>query len=146
MIAGALLVSTVLAQNVTDTVQLTRSVIQTDRKLIVTNASQMTEAESQAFWPVYNEYWLEMNKVYDKRVKLILDYAGHYGKTTDEQAEAMPNDYFKLSEERLNLKKQFVKEFKKALPPTKVARYYQVENKLDALIDVELAAEIPLIR
>ena len=146
LIAGVLLASPVLAQNVTDAVELTRSVIQTDRKLIVTNALQMTEAESQAFWPVYNEYWLEMNKVLDKRAKLILDYAGHYGTTTDAQAETLLNDYFKMADERLKLQKKYIKKFKKALPAAKVARYYQVENKLDAIINLELAAEIPLIR
>ena len=146
LIAGLLLASPVLAQSVTDVVELTRSDIQTDRKLIVTNALQMTEAESQAFWPVYNEYWLEMNKILDKRVKLILDYAGHYGTTTDDQAESMLDDYFKMAEDRLKLKKKYIKKFKKVLSSAKVARYYQLENKLDAIIDLEIAAEIPLVR
>jgi hypothetical protein len=146
LVSVGILAAPAFAQNVTDMVQLTRSAIQTDRKAIVTNALAMTEEESQAFWPVYNEYWLEMNKVLDKRVNLIMDYAKNYGAVTDEKAGQLLDDFIKVQEERLKLKKKFVKKFRKVLPDTKVARYYQVENKLDALIDLDIAAEIPLVR
>jgi len=146
VVSSLVLAAPLFAQSVTDVVQLTRSAIQTDRKLIVTSALEMTDAESQAFWPVYNEYWLEMNKVLDKRVKTILGFAENYGAMTDEKSKVLLDDFIKIQEERFKLKKKFVKKFRKVLSDTKVMRYYQVENKLDAIIDLELAKEIPLVQ
>lgn len=145
-VLGTALWTSASAQTTTDAIELTRAVIQTERKAIVAKAMELTDEEGQAFWPVYNAYWVEMNKVLDKRVKLITDFAEHYGNISNEKAKSLLDDFFNVQEERLKVKKSHVKKFRKVLPDTKVARYFQVENKLDAIIDLELAREIPLLR
>jgi hypothetical protein len=130
---------------VEDAVQLTRQVIQTDRQTIVAANMDMTEAESQAFWPLYREYRGEMAKVADRGAALITDYAKNYGTLTDMQAEAMLKESQEIAKKQLSVREDYMKKFKKILPPKKVARFYQIESKLDAVINYELAQEIPLV-
>jgi hypothetical protein len=127
-------------------IQLTRAVIQVERQAIVTQAMDLTPAEMEAFWPLYREYRLEALKIGDRIVALILRYAAAYDELTDATADKLVGDFVKIEQARANLKAKFLPRFKKVLPATKVARFYQVENKLDVLILSEMAENIPLAR
>jgi len=105
----------------------------------------LTEEEGQAFWPLYREYQQSMAKVGDRMQKLILDYAKIYETATEEQAEAMLGEMLSIQNDELKTKQSYAKKFKKVIPVVKVARFYQIENKIDAIIDYDLAASIPLI-
>ena len=135
-----------MAGEASDAVELTRSVVQVERKAVVAKAMELTQQESQAFWPVYNEYWNNLNKINDRKVKLIMDYAKNYGNISDTMAKDMLKEFFDIQNATLKLKKKYVKKFENVLPPKKVFRYFQTENKLDALINIQLASEIPLMR
>ena len=90
------LASPSLAQSVNDDVELIRSVVQTERKAVVANNMQLTEAESEAFWPVYNEYEQAMRKVNTKRVEVLRRLAAEYETLTDEQAEDLLKESFEF--------------------------------------------------
>jgi hypothetical protein len=105
-----------------------------------------TEAESQGFWPVYDEYQKGLRKIHEKTAILIMEYARNYQTMTDDKADALLKDCLAVEKERLNLKRSFVKKFSKVLSPKKVARYYQIENKIEAIVKNELAKEIPLVQ
>ena len=136
---------TAIAQ-VNDSIELTREVLQTERKAIVAASMEMTEEQSKAFWPVYNDYRQDMRGVGDRLVKVITGYAENYKTLTDEQAKEMLDDYLEIQEQQLKVRKSYVKKFGKVLPAKKVTRFYQVEDKIEALIMVNLAQEIPLVR
>lgn len=127
--------------------ELTRAALQSDRKAIVNQYMDLTPEENQVFWPLYKEYRSEAAKIDDRLAKIILDYGASYKKqnVTDEQAEQMLSDYLILEQERLDLKESYVPKFQQILPPIKVTRYFQLENKLDAVIDYDLAGNIPLV-
>jgi hypothetical protein len=129
-----------------DEIEMLRSVAQTERKVIVAKAMVLTDQEATAFWPVYNDYRAAMAKVNDRLVKLITDYAAQRDTLTDAQAQALVNDHIKFEQELLSVRKKYVKKFNKAMPMVKVARFYQIENKLDLLQKFGLASEIPLTR
>jgi hypothetical protein len=135
----------VFAQQASE-IELTRSVIQTKKKIIVATNMPLTEQESEAFWPVYNDYQQALRKVNDRSVKLIEGYARDYLTLTDEKAKEMLNEFLDIESEKVKLKKSYVKKFRKVLPDKKVTRYFQVENKLEAIINFELADTIPLVR
>jgi len=135
-----------MAGEKSDAIELTRSVVQVERKAVVAKAMELTEQESQAFWPVYNEYWNDLNKINDRKVKLIMDYAKNYGNISDTMAKDMLKEFFDIQSATLKFKKKYVKKFENVLSPKKVFRYFQTENKLDALINIQLASEIPLMR
>ena len=137
-----------VSQKVTEDLNLTREVIQLKRKAIVALNLDLTDYESKAFWPVYEEYWAEMKKLGDQDVALISDFAKHYvyESLTNEKAEAMIKEWMSIKKQEIKLKEKYVKKFKKAIPEKKVLRYFQIENKLDLIIDTEVSAQIPLAR
>jgi hypothetical protein len=126
--------------------RLTRVAIQEERQAIVTQAMDLTPEEMETFWPLYREYRLEAAKIGDRIVALIQQYAANYDGLTDAMASKLVADFVKLEQARANLKAKFLPRFKKVLPAKKVARFYQVENKLDVLILSEMAESIPLVR
>jgi hypothetical protein len=127
-------------------IHLTRAAIQVERQAIVTQAMDLTPEEMETFWPLYREYRLEAVKIGDRIMALILRYAANYDNLTDATAEKLLTDFVRVEQARANLKAKFLPQFKKVLPAKKVARFYQVENKLDVLILSEMAETIPLAR
>lgn len=125
--------------------ELTKEAVQANKKLIVATNMELTDQE-KGFWPVYEEYQKELATVNERTLTLLRDYAKNYKNLTDAKAQALLKEYFAIQTEELDLKKRFVKKFEKVLPPQKVIRYYQVENKLRAIIDYELVDEIPLAK
>ncbi len=128
-----------------EVIELTRSVVQTQRKAIVANARQLTEQRSQAFWPVYRAYHAEVGLLNDRLAALITAYARDTVNVSPGEAEEMLDEYLSIRAARIKLKQKYVERFQKVLPSIKAVRYYQVENKLDAAVDLELAKSIPLI-
>ena len=135
----------VLAQvSETDMLQQLRADIQADRQLLVTSNLELTDAEGQAFWPLYREYRAEMGKVGDRLQKLIQDYAKVFESVTPEKATSMVNEMMAIQRDDLKVRELYLPKFRKVLPEVKVARFLQIENKIDAIVKLELAGAIPL--
>lgn len=141
---GVLFAASAFAQTGTDALEAVRTQIQADRKAVVAKAMGLTDAQGTSFWPVYNDYRESMRKVDDKLVQLANDYFQNADKMTDQQSQSMLTQWMNLNAEKVNVRKGYVKKFTKAIPTNKVIRFYQVENKMDAVINYELAASIPL--
>lgn len=122
-----------------------RMVLQGDRKEIIRQAMDMTPEEEARFWPVYDRYAASMNKINDKRVKLITDYAAKAWRMNDEVADDLLKTGLDYLDDAVDLREDYLNDFKRVLPTVKVARFYQLEHKLDAITDFALAREIPLI-
>jgi len=133
------------AQDVNTEIELTRAVIQTERQTMVATALSLEKGEADAFWPLYREYQNQRALLGDRQVKLITDYAENFEVMTDDKAREMLDEHLAIEKQDLKLKNSYAKKFRKILPEKKVTRYFQIENKLDAVIDAELAKEIPLV-
>jgi hypothetical protein len=131
--------------DINDAIEMIRDMVQLERKSIVTEELALTGAESTPFWAVYDRYVAERDVVNDRLVKLITDYAANYPNMSDEAATTLVDDYFDVETDRLKVRKKYVREFGKVLPPKKLARFIQIENKLDTIVQVDLASEIPLV-
>jgi hypothetical protein len=109
---------------------------------------QLNSFEKDKFWAVYREYQDKMDTVNDRRVKLITGYADALksGGLSDEKALDMLNEYLSYERMRLITKQSFVKKFQAVLPSRKVTRFFQLETKLEAIINFELAQKIPLVQ
>jgi hypothetical protein len=132
--------------DINDTIEMIRDVVQLERKDVVAAELGLTGEESTAFWPVYDRYVVEREVVNDKLVKLITDYAANHLNMSDEMARTLVDDYFDVEAERLKVRRKYVRELDDVLPPKKLARFVQIENKLDTIVQVDIASEIPLIR
>jgi hypothetical protein len=131
--------------NLKDEIELTRSEVQSRRQEIVKELMELTPQESEGFWPIYREYQVDAAKLGDQRVALIENYFANADKLTDEQADKLLDDAFKLRKNQLDLQKKYVGKYRKVLPAVKVARLYQIESVLDAIISANLQASMPMI-
>jgi hypothetical protein len=133
-----------LAQSQNDENQVVISQIQTDKRAVVLRGLQLTDAQSSAFIPIYDEYQAERKKLADRSVDLLNKFVSNYDSMTDDAARGILKDWFGIEDERISLLKKYAKRFEKALPATKVLRFVQIENKLDTLIELEAVRAIPL--
>ncbi len=131
-----------------DEIELTRAAIKVQKKQIFAKNMHLTSSENDKFWAVYRNYQDTMDSVNARRVKIITDYADALknDNLTDETAAKMLDAYFSFESERLATRKSFVDKFKEILPDKQVTRFYQIENKLEAIINFELARQIPLVQ
>jgi len=135
----------VKAQTTDDYIELARDILKTEKKAAVAAEMDLTDAEITPFWELYNEYNNKLSQTQNKRVALIKEYAVNYETMTDEKADEIMLNYIKYQQELLKLKKFYYGRFKKILPKGKAARYFQLENKIQTLVDAELAMGIPLV-
>ena len=143
---GAAEVTLAQATNAKDEMELLVSQIQTDKRAVVLAAMQMTDAEVAAFTPIYDKYQADMKKQFERAVEMLNKFAANYGSMTDDAAKDIMKDWFELRDERNAVMKKYAKQMGRALPPTKVLQWVQVENKLNALLDVQAASVIPVSR
>ena len=137
----------VLAQDKpADTMQIVREKIQADKKLLVAANMGLTEKEAQAFWPVYESYQKDLGLLNGRMLVLIQDFANTYQAMTDDAAKKLVGDYLAIEGDRVKLKQSYLPKLRQALPEKKVARYLQIENKIEAVVRYELAEKIPLVK
>lgn len=129
-------------------IELTRAAIKLQKKQIVAKNMELTSAERDKFWAVYRDYQSKIDSVNDRRTKLITDYADTIKNRslTDKKSLDMLNEYLSYERVRLITKQSFVEKFGEILPSRKVARFFQIENKLEAIINFDLARQIPLVQ
>jgi hypothetical protein len=147
------LILAVLAQNVevtaaplTDTdIQLLRSNLQAGKNKVIADTMRFNDPESTAFWPVYRDYAHDQAVIADERLKVITDYAQHIDKMDDAKAKDLSHKMIDIETKGINLQQEYWPRFEKALGAKRAAKFFQVDNRLSLMIDVQLASEIPLI-
>lgn len=138
--------SPALAGQARDNIALTQSIVEVERKMLVANNLTLTDAQAKEFWPLYDQFEENMRRLNDRRGDLILNLAREFNTLEGDRAQEMLKESLSINAARIKLKQKFVKRFNKILPPKTVVRFFQIESKLDAVIDYELASTIPLIR
>jgi len=121
-----------------------RQIVRSNRQKVVAGGMDLTTEENQKFWPLYSEYRDAATKQGDRLTRIIMEYGKNYDALSDAQALKLMNDYATLDQDRLNLRAAYVKKFAAILPPKKLMRYFQIEQKLDAIMNYDIAATIPL--
>ena len=135
------------AQEVTkNTMDSVRDALKAQKRAFIAVNMQLTDAEDAKFWPVYDSYQKDMEKINQKIGDLILDYAKNFESLTDAKADELLKTNLSMEKEILQLKTSYLPKFKAVLPAKKVARYYQLENKIQAVGRYDLAEKIPLVK
>jgi len=131
-----------------DNMQILRDKIKADKKLLVAANMELTESEAKGFWPVYEQYQQALANINQRIGKLIESYAAAYrtNTLTDEKAKQLTDELVAIGKGEAAVKEFFVPKLSQVLPPKKVARYFQIENKIRAALKYELAGEIPLVQ
>jgi Spy/CpxP family protein refolding chaperone len=127
-------------------IQLLRQDIRSQKKQLIAANLTLTDTEATKFWPVYDQYSAEMTKIGDQRYALIKEYAQNFGSLTDEQALSLINRSLALDEAVEQLRIKYVPIIDKVLGGKKTATFFQMDRRITALIDLQLASQIPLVQ
>jgi hypothetical protein len=126
-------------------IQSLRADVRADKVAIITQTMQFTDQQSAIFWPIYRNYENDLSKLNDDKVSLIKSYAQKYDTITDADAKSMADQFFSIESRHVDLQKTYYAEFNKQLPATVVTKFFQLEHRLDLIIDLKLASELPAL-
>jgi hypothetical protein len=125
------------------TIALVRANMQADRTVLITTGMNFNDKEGAAFWPIYQQYEYERSRLDDGRVAVIKQYTHKYPTLTDAEAKAMAEQMLECDSRLAALKKKYFKKFNKALPPLTVAKFFQLERRVDLMMDMRVESSLP---
>jgi hypothetical protein len=126
-------------------IKLLRQDVQSIKDRVITDTMQFSPAESTAFWPVYRDYAREQHALAQKRLGVITEYARTVDNMNDSTADNLTQRMFQIEDETVALRRKYYPRLLKALGAKRAARFYQVDNRLTTMVNVQLASEIPLV-
>jgi hypothetical protein len=142
---GVLILQAGAAQQTLDKdIELLRKDIRSQVKQLVAANMQLTAAEAEKFWPVYDQYAAEMEKINDVRLGIIKQYAEIYDSLNDADALSLTKRWMEADDATVQMAQKYLPLFGKVLPGRKVARFMQIDRRLRLLIDVQVSSQIPL--
>jgi hypothetical protein len=126
--------------------QLLRKDLRSIKKQVVAASMQLTDAEAEKFWPVYDQFSAEETKVYDSRYALIKEYAANFSNMTDAQAQTLSKRSADIDGSMIQLRQKYLPLFGKVVPGKKTALFFQIDRRLALMMDLQLASEVPLVQ
>lgn len=131
-----------------DNMQILRDKIKADKKLVVAANMELTESEAKGFWPIYDQYQKDLQRINQRIVTVLESYADDYRakSLTDAKAKKLIDEALAIERAEADLRSTYAPKLSKVLPVTKVARYLQIENKIRAVVKYDIASGVPLVR
>ncbi|MGB7946967.1 MAG: hypothetical protein WCH75_04720 [Candidatus Binatia bacterium] len=131
-----------------DNLEVIHEKLKTDKKLIVAKYMELTEPEAKQFWPVYEEYQKDLQKLNERMMSLLQSYAADYrsNSLSDEKAKKLLDEWIALDKDEADHRKTYAARVLKVLPPKKAARYLQIENEFRMVLKYDLARTVPLVQ
>jgi len=125
------------------TIAVVRANMQADRTTLITTGMNFNDKDGAAFWPIYQQYEHERSLVDDRRAAVIKQYTQKYPNLTDAEAKAMADQMLDCESRQAELKKKYYKKFNKVLPALTVTKFFQMERRIDLLMDMQVEASLP---
>jgi len=126
--------------------ELLRTDLKKEKVAIITEAMEFSPAEAEKFWPIYREYDLKLSTLGDRRIAAIKEYAAVYETITNERAEELAKKFLAMDRDYLDLREEYFNKVRKAISPTVAARFMQVENQMNSLVQLQVMSELPLVK
>jgi len=127
-------------------IQMLRQDLRSKKKQTIATNLQLTDADATKFWPVYDQYVVELTKINDEKYAVIKEYADAWGNMKDEQALSLTNRALAVEESVAQLRIKYFPIFSKVVSGSKVATFCQIERHVQALVDLQLSAQLPLVQ
>jgi hypothetical protein len=125
--------------------ELLKSDVRAEKVAIVNEVMEFTDQEASRFWPVYREYDRQLTMIVDDRIRMIKQFSEYYGTFDDKMSKKIAETAFRLEARRTNLKRKFFPRFSKAVGAKRAAQFFQLERQINLLIELQIAAELPLL-
>jgi hypothetical protein len=129
--------------NIDSTIALVRANMRADRTTLITAGMNFNDKDGAAFWPIYQQYEYERSRLDDRRAAVIKQYTQKYPNLTDAEANAMAEQMLDCESRLAELKKKYYKKFNKVLPALTVAKFFQLDRRVDLLMDMNVEASLP---
>ena len=126
-------------------IELLRSDVTKNRVQIVGQAMQLDAQDATKFWPIYAEFETEYNKFGYGNLARILNYEANYNEMTPPTADQLANKLLDIEQDRSNLKRKYFQKFKAALDPITAAKFIQVENQIERILDLQISSQLPVV-
>jgi len=126
-------------------IELLRSDLNAQKRQIVNETMQLDDKQARIFWPIYNDYEADLDKLADERLALVQDYAANFLTMTNEKADELAQRVMALDDQKMALRRKYYDLMKKSLPAIVVVRFFQVENQIQLLVDLKIASNLPII-
>lgn len=126
--------------------QLLRVQVRSDKKRIIAENLKLTDAQAQRFWPIYDAYMREVTKLFDSRYALIKEFARYYNTMTEAQADNLVQRMAVLEQEVQTLRQQWIQHFRTALTGKQTAMLFQLDRRMNFVIDLQIALKMPLAK
>ena len=131
--------------NIQAYVQLLRTDLNKNKSRIISDVMQFDAEQAAAFWPIYKNFQADSGKIGDQIVELLKQYVQSYDTMTNDVADQLATKLLDIEQQRNDLKRQYYLKFKDALDAITAARFLQVENQIEKLLDLQLASELPVV-
>jgi hypothetical protein len=126
-------------------IRLLRADLSAKKEQIVRETMQLNDQQAASFWPIYREYQAEQSKLITDKLAIVADYSRNFSSMTDEKADQLAQHVMQLDEKRMALREKYYATMKKSLSPTLAVRFFQVEQQLQLIVDLQIAANLPII-
>jgi hypothetical protein len=127
-------------------VDAVRQAVRADKRGLVEKNLQLTEAEAKKFWPLYESFQKDLDRVQKRKNRVVLDYVNTESSMTDASAKKLASEFMAASAEEQRVSQAHMKKLSGVLSPRKAVRYMQIENKIRTLNEYDTAAQVPLVR
>jgi len=141
----ALFTGAAIAQDLQTQIAFTRTQTEADRQAVVAATLDLEETDAEAFWPLYKAYRDEMSKPSDRGWKFLIDLAAKMDSLSNDDATKLMDEWFSIEKQMLDIKSKHAKLMSKKVPPALVMQFFQIDNKIDVLLRLDAAANIPLV-
>lgn len=126
-------------------IQMLRKDIRSQRKQIIAANMNLSDTEAEKFWPVYEQYVSDLVKLNGTKYALIKQYIQTRGALTDTEAETAVSQWVTVDQSVAELRRKYIPQFRKVLSPKNTALFYQLDRRVQLMIDLQLASSIPMI-
>jgi hypothetical protein len=131
--------------SISSVIEVARADMRADRDTIITGGMNLNDKDGAAFWPIYRKYQYERSMVEDGRAAVVKEYAEKYSTLNDGDAKVMTERMLECDSREIALKRKYFKEFSKALPAMTVAKFFQLEHRVDLLMNMQVESALPPI-
>jgi type IV pilus biogenesis protein CpaD/CtpE len=126
-------------------IQLLRADLSAQKEQIVRETMKLDDPQSAIFWPIYREYQAEQTKLASDKLAVVADYSQNFSNMTENRADQLAQRAMQIDEKRMALREKYYATMKKALSSTVAVRFFQVEHQLQLIVDLQIAANLPII-
>jgi len=132
--------------NIRAYIELLRTDVRKQKALIMGGVMELDADQASIFWPIYKAFEIELSGIGDQILSLVKDYTANYDNLTAPVVDQLANKLLSIEEQRTDLKRKYYRQVKEALDALTAARFLQVENQLERLTDLQIAAELPVTK